>query len=49
MILVRIGSTLKKRTGSIFRVTSEGKRFIVSEFSDLLFCSFPIKRVFRII
>ena len=33
-------------TGSIFKVTSEGYRFVVSEFSDLLFCSFPIKRVF---
>ena len=46
MILVRMGSILKKRTGSIFKVTSEGYRFVVSEFSDLLFCSFPIKRVF---
>ena len=46
MILVRMDSILKKRTGSIFKVTSEGYRFVVSEFSDLLFCSFPIKRVF---
>ena len=46
MILVRMDSILKKRTGSIFKVTSEGYRFVVSEFSDLLFCSFLIKRVF---